>query len=735
MGKSDNLSISLPKGGINHTIEPSPLPGAKSSRPNIKDCDPLIKGDLDEYLSSSAKPFTRKVTLNFSRVSRHFHGWRTGALISSFLAGFSLLINIAVAAWLGTRSVSSGLGVVSIFTGDCGTVQTMDLWVHLAINILSTLLLGGSNYCMQCLSAPTRMDVDAAHKKGKWLDVGVPSVRNLGAVPWYKTFLYNSAFYKSLATNDYDIFVVQQGFLDGGRFDTEGIVVQKGSLDPTIIQQGLTIPGRYERLENADCIKAYATDINSDRRNVVLVSTNSTPDITTLLHVEHYSFGLSVGPRGLYKPYGWICDDIDLPDDLAVKLGLTFTGYETPINVCDKLAPRIANEIANQWTFKTFPVAFCMSEIVPETCSYSGNVPIVSVVIICNAIKVGVMLFVALCLRDDPLITIGDAIESFLNHTDETTKGHCLDSKRDVIRNRRWGLDQRFDAKVCDFKTRKWRSAVSGRRWALVVGSLAFAIIVVSVLLTLAIKVIGQTAQSIWTIGLGKVNSAAIIRGWDLSTYGTETERIVKAILVANTPQAVFSFIYLQINGLLTSMWLSDEWKGFEFSRKTLRVSKPKGDQRSKHFLQLPYRAAIPMLVVGGLMHWLLSQSIFLAVVAEYRNDGELVNPTTVGTCGFSPLAIIFVIASCGCLMIGVIALGQRNFKGGMPLAGSCSAAISAACHPLDWDKDASMQPVQWGVVQDSFSNGGVGHCSITSAAVESVQQGEKYAGATHITI
>lgn len=32
---------------------------------------------------------------------------------------------------------------------------------------------------MQCLSAPTRKEVDEAHAQGKWLDIGVPSVRNL----------------------------------------------------------------------------------------------------------------------------------------------------------------------------------------------------------------------------------------------------------------------------------------------------------------------------------------------------------------------------------------------------------------------------------------------------------------------------------------------------------------------------------------------------------------------------
>lgn len=98
---------------------------------------------------------------------------------------------------------------------------------------------------------------------------------------------------------------MQQGFLDGGSFDTKGIVIADGSISPAIIQHDLAVSGHYERLENADCIRAYATNINSNRRNVVLVSTNSTPNISTLLHVEHYSYGKSVGPRGLYKPYGW----------------------------------------------------------------------------------------------------------------------------------------------------------------------------------------------------------------------------------------------------------------------------------------------------------------------------------------------------------------------------------------------------------------------------------------------
>ena len=63
--------------------------------------------------------------------------------------------------------------------GDCGKMKRLDLGLHLLINILSTILLGASNYSMQCLTAPTRQDIDQAHHDNSWMDIGVPSVKNI----------------------------------------------------------------------------------------------------------------------------------------------------------------------------------------------------------------------------------------------------------------------------------------------------------------------------------------------------------------------------------------------------------------------------------------------------------------------------------------------------------------------------------------------------------------------------
>ena len=103
-----------------------------------------------------------------------------------------------------------------------------------------------------------------------------------------------------------------------------------------------------------------------------------------------------------------------------------------------------------------------------------------------------------------------------------------------------------------------------------------------------------------------------------------------------------------------------------------------------------------------------------------------------ISTCGYSPMAMIFVIILGSIIVLLGICFGFRKSRGGMPLAGSCSAAISAACHPPEADVNASLKRVMWGVVaEDSFQYEGesVGHCSFTSSTVEAPVVGKWYCG------
>lgn len=82
-------------------------------------------------------------------------------------------------------------GILSLYSGSCDVVKRTDTIVHIIVNVLSTLLLGASNGCMQLLLAPTRAEIDRAHEKQIWLDIGVPSFRNLRHISGRRVCLWS----------------------------------------------------------------------------------------------------------------------------------------------------------------------------------------------------------------------------------------------------------------------------------------------------------------------------------------------------------------------------------------------------------------------------------------------------------------------------------------------------------------------------------------------------------------
>ena len=240
-----------------------------------------------------------------------------------------------------------------------------------------------------------------------------------------------------------------------------------------------------------------------------------------------------------------------------------------------------------------------------------------------------------------------------------------------------------------------------------------------------------RSIPHLWSLGFGNVNAESLIQiknNEDLSSAAG----VIATVLIANSPQILLSFLYFALNGILTCMLLAEEWNAYATKRKFLRVTSPTGAQRSTYRLQLPYRYGIPLLVASSILHWFVSQSIFLARVNVIDSTGTEVPGEDISTCGYSPMALIAVIILGSIVVLLGICFGFRKSRGGMPLAGSCSAAISAACHPLETDVDASMKRVMWGVVAEDcfqYERESVGHCSFTSSKVEAPVVGQCYAG------
>jgi hypothetical protein len=250
----------------------------------------------------------------------------------------TVLVNACIVSALVLLANSLGAGILfqqhadhPIFAGDCVTTSRLNMGAHIVINILSSILLGASNLCMQLLSAPTRAEVDRAHQKRKWLDIGIPNLRNLYHIARQRKIVwivlasaslpihvfYNSAVYNMTPQNTYVWAVVTPSFLSRGPFsinDMSSTLENRKELlvwgldgtenttqhavgtsnNPTEyfddfsqaiarIQHEISSSGSsFERLSKFDCLKRYTT-FERDASDVILVSTydtlNSSADV------------------------------------------------------------------------------------------------------------------------------------------------------------------------------------------------------------------------------------------------------------------------------------------------------------------------------------------------------------------------------------------------------------------------------------------------------------------------
>jgi len=138
------------------------------------------RGELDEDELHS---------LNLQKNRKHIVGWRMGAVVSACTAGAVMLINLV---FLVVAMVTIGQedGIGTLYKGDCNTVKRWDTIVHLILNLLGVAILGASNFTVQCISSPTREEVDKAHAMRRPLDIGIPSAWNLRYMSWSKIILW-----------------------------------------------------------------------------------------------------------------------------------------------------------------------------------------------------------------------------------------------------------------------------------------------------------------------------------------------------------------------------------------------------------------------------------------------------------------------------------------------------------------------------------------------------------------
>jgi hypothetical protein len=340
------------------------------------------------------------------------------------------------------------------------------------------------------------------------------------------------------------------------------------------------------------------------------------------------------------------------------------------------------------------------------------------------------MFWTLLRQRDTTLVTFGDALASWLDQPDDRTTHRCLMSKKEFLASHTWNADKPSPIPFPSRhnKRKRWYNAVSPKRWTFSMLSCIITLLIVGWLLRIALRNDNNAPNPLVNYTFGALSPGAVT-GFK-TMYGLTA--LAGCVLLANLPQVILSFLYIMYNGIYTSMHLAHEYGGYAAERKPLRVTTPRGTQRSTYWLQLPYAYGVPLIAASATMHWLISQSIFLARVAVWKDgmqsEGSDANFSAVG---YSSSAILSTIVFGTCMLLVVIGVGFRNLPGSMPIAGSCSMALAAAAHRPEGDVDAAVLPVRWGVVRVPEGDADVGHCCFTSEEVTEPQEGKLYAGDT----
>jgi hypothetical protein len=225
------------------------------------------------------------------------------------------------------------------------------------------------------------------------------------------------------------------------------------------------------------------------------------------------------------------------------------------------------------------------------------------------------------------------------------------------------------------------------------------------------------------------------------------TMGVLRGFIVGNLFQLIVSYVYLALNNILSTMLAMAEWCAYAIDRprKGLRVSSPAPytAQRSKYFLSVPFKWAIPSMVSLTLLHWLVSQMLFFSDLDIYRMQPEgLPRVDTLGYVYTSALPAILAVSLSGVILIALVLTALiPKFPANVPLSGCCSASIAAACQPSrvgpdnetllgEFEPDLACQKLKWGVVEkhDDGDSNSIGHATFAARETTQLVKGKLYA-------
>lgn len=613
-------------------------------------------------------------------------GWRGGVTLNVLLAFFVFVITIVCVGLAGARGNISA-GASTILEGSERKVQGANWGVHAVVNVFAIVLIAGTNYIFQILSSPTRPEVDSAHERFKWLDIGIPSLRNLRLISPARAILsatlimlaftsqiiYNSLIFTTTSAPAVNMAFVSTSFVSSSTVSANVDLNGMSRSDLTNLQSKAKAEDLV-KLTIAECITTFNDRFQTEYDGVLLISKSGS-------------------------------------NSLEIDTAEPGTLLDAFLKSLDKKTDSINHCLGN-------PVG---DDDASSSLALSG--PLLGVMTFVNLLfllALAVVLLLASTRRDyHPLVTLGDSLASFLEDPDPTTQESCLMTKAEVEKGS-WG--QR-EAKFWVTQSCRWISTPSLVRWAVWLLTWITPLGLAAGALALAIKANPKAAFS-------SFSNATLVSALP------NGPRVGLAI-VAAMPHVLLGVLYLSTNALLSVFFLSHEMSMFVAPGRLipLRISsgRPIGAQTTSLYLTLPRPLSWFMFFLFAGMAFLLSQGVFL--VALNRDDGSKFSGI-----GFSPLPLLLLVILLVILGLFILGLSLRHADrrgavddgkpAGNPLTlqgGSCSAVLSSRCHREPREDGVEALAVRWGVVRDGVGMN-PGHATFSSRPVGDIIVGRSYA-------
>ncbi|KAK9785704.1 hypothetical protein SCARD494_11704 [Seiridium cardinale] len=290
-------------------------------------------------------------------------------------------------------------------------------------------------------------------------------------------------------------------------------------------------------------------------------------------------------------------------------------------------------------------VSYCLAEPVDQVCQVGLSTTLLLAVTLCVFVKAATAIVVTLVLGrrgQAPLVTLGDAVASFIERPHSATFGMFMVGQQDI----RIALS----------------SLTQGHPgWAQEVTQKAVPSLRDSAIISLVVHAVQDRGLS------GQFLES------DVNSFiGDNPWRFAPAVLLANSPQLLLSFCYLAYNNLFTGLQMAKEWANYSADYYPLRVTDPQTGASNTRPTGCSY-----------------DTNSYFGTFQQGASDTSLPEGTVISV-GYSVYALLGMLIVSVILICIPIGLACQKLPAGSVSVGSNSIAISAACHVSPLSKVAN---------------------------------------------